>query len=211
MENILVAGATGTTGKQIINLLENNQYFTPVAMVRKEGQKKSFSSRGIKTVMGDLMEDLSDITKNIDKVIFAAGSGGKNVERVDRDGAVKLINDAQKNNIKKFVMLSSMGADQPDQKDELQDYLKAKQQADEHLKNSSLRYSIVRPGSLTNDHATDKIKLDHSIDSLGEIPRADVAQVLVRSLHDDVANNATFEIIKGEKMITQALETIQEH
>jgi len=35
MENILVAGATGTTGKKIINLLNESQYFNPIAMVRE--------------------------------------------------------------------------------------------------------------------------------------------------------------------------------
>lgn len=36
MENILVAGANGTTGKKIVNLLKSSQYFNPIAMVRKQ-------------------------------------------------------------------------------------------------------------------------------------------------------------------------------
>lgn len=211
MENVLVAGATGTTGEQIINLLENDQYFTPVAMVRKKEQQQQLESRGIKTILADLTDDLSRTTEDIDKVIFAAGSGGENVEAVDRDGAIQLINDAQKHQVKKFVMLSSMGADQPDQMEELQEYLKAKHQADEHLKSSSLRYSIVRPGTLTNNDATGAIKLQRHLNEQGEIPRADVAQVLVRSLHDDVANNETFEILQGDSMIGTALASVQEH
>lgn len=50
-------------------------------------------------------------------------------------------------------MLSSMGEDNTSNGGELYDYLKAKQNADEHLKSSSLDYVIVRPGNLTNDEA----------------------------------------------------------
>ena len=51
MENVLVAGATGTTGKIVVDLLKESQYFEPIAMVRKEEQKNQFESRNIKTVL----------------------------------------------------------------------------------------------------------------------------------------------------------------
>jgi uncharacterized protein YbjT (DUF2867 family) len=57
----------------------------------------------------------------------------------------------QKKDIKKFVMLSSMGLTNLKKATQLQDYLKEKHNADEYLKNSGLNYSIVRPGTLTND------------------------------------------------------------
>nr|WP_321223396.1 SDR family oxidoreductase [uncultured Psychroserpens sp.] len=208
MEKILVAGATGTTGKKIVQLLKSSQYFEPVAMVRNEKQQAEFLAHDVKTVMGDLEQDVSHTTKDIDKVIFAAGSGGKKVEAVDQDGAIKMVDASSKWNIKKFVMLSSMGADQPEKSDELKDYLKAKHNADEYLKASNLNYAIVRPGSLTNNPGEGKIKLAKSLNEQGEITREDVAQTLVRSLHDDAANKETFEIIKGDTLIGKALETI---
>ncbi|MFD2914151.1 SDR family oxidoreductase [Psychroserpens luteus] len=209
MENILVAGATGTTGKKIVQLLKASQYFEPIAMVRNEQQQAEFLAHDVKTVMGDLEQDVSHTTKNIDKVIFAAGSGGKNVKGVDQDGAIKMVDASSKWNVKKFVMLSSMGADQPEKSEKLQDYLKAKHNADEYLKSSNLNYAIVRPGSLTNNAGEGKIKLAKSLNEQGEITRDDVAQTLVRSLHDDAANKETFEIIKGETLIGKALETIK--
>ena len=209
MENILVAGATGTTGKKIVQLLKASQYFEPIAMVRNEQQQAEFLAHDVKTVMGDLEQDVSHTAKNIDKVIFAAGSGGKNVKGVDQDGAIKMVDASSKWNVKKFVMLSSMGADQPEKSEKLQDYLKAKHNADEYLKSSNLNYAIVRPGSLTNNAGEGKIKLAKSLNEQGEITRDDVAQTLVRSLHDDAANKETFEIIKGETLIGKALETIK--
>ncbi|MBD3861851.1 SDR family oxidoreductase [Olleya marilimosa] len=209
MENILVAGANGTTGKKIVNLLNESQYFNPIAMVRKEEQIAYFKAKNIETVLADLEQDVSvAFNKTIDKVVFAAGSGGKKVVEVDQEGAKRLIDASNKNNVKKFVMLSSMGADQPQQAEQLQDYLRAKHNADEYLKSSGLNYSIVRPGSLTNGDLTNKIQLETKLNKSGEISRNDVAQTLVRSLNDDVANNATFEILKGETLIGDALNKV---
>lgn len=83
MEKILVAGATGTTGEKVIKLIQDLSDYRPVAMIRKESQKDQFESQGIATVMGDLTKDVSNTTKGMDKVIFAAGSGGKDVVNVD--------------------------------------------------------------------------------------------------------------------------------
>ncbi len=158
MEKVLVAGATGTTGRKIIDLLKDSDEYEPIAMIRKQEQIAEFASRGIDTRMGDLEEDIDDVAEDVDKVIFAAGSGGKKVHEVDQEGAKKLMNAGKKANISKFVMLSSMGADHPEQVSDLKEYMEAKHDADEYLKASLLPYSIVRPGSLTNEAGTGKIK-----------------------------------------------------
>lgn len=67
----------------------------------------------------------------------------------------------------------------------------------------------MRSGSLTNEDALEKIKLEHSLGSQGEISRAQVAQVLVRTLHDGGASNVIFKIIKGETSIRDALTNVQ--
>ncbi|MCG1036802.1 SDR family oxidoreductase [Polaribacter sargassicola] len=205
MENILVAGANGTTGKKIVDLLATSQYFTPVAMVREEEQQKQFAQRNIETILADLEGDVSHTVKNIDKVIFAAGSGGKKVKEVDENGAKKLIEASAQQEVKKFVMLSSMGADQPKEAEDLQEYLQAKHNADEYLKQSKLPFTIVRPGSLTNNKGSGKIELKHKLNKQGEISRDDVAQTLVSVLHDTAGANDTFEIIKGDTLISKAL------
>ncbi|MGJ8550502.1 SDR family oxidoreductase [Winogradskyella wichelsiae] len=208
MENILVAGANGTTGKQVVNLLKSSQYFNPIAMVRKKEQQKQFEDDGVKTVLADLTEDLTGAIKGVDKVIFAAGSGGKNVLEVDQEGAKRLIAVSKMANVNRFVMLSSMGADNPEASEELQDYLKAKQNADEHLKESGLKYSIVRPGTLNNNEGKGLIELSKKFNKQGEISRADVARTLVSVLNDDAPYNTTFEILEGDTIIEEAISSL---
>ncbi|WP_034886613.1 SDR family oxidoreductase [Gillisia sp. JM1] len=204
-KNVLVAGANGTTGRIIIDLLKESKNYQPIAMVRKQEQKDHFEKENVMTVMADLEEDLDHAVKNADKVIFAAGSKGKNVIGVDQEGAKKLTDAAKKAGTGKFVMLSSMGADNPSISDELQDYLKAKQNADNYLKASGLEYSIVRPGSLTDDGASGKIQLKEKFENQGSISRADVAKTLVEVLDDDVRKNQVFEILSGETPIEKAV------
>lgn len=91
MEKILVVGATGTTGKKVVRLLKESQYFEPVAMIRKESQSAEFKAHQVKTVLGELEQDISHTVKNIDKVVFAAGSGGKKVVEIDQEGAKKIV------------------------------------------------------------------------------------------------------------------------
>jgi uncharacterized protein YbjT (DUF2867 family) len=205
VENIVVAGAHGTTGKIIIDLLKESKYYSPIAMVREQEQKDQFEKYGVRSVIADLENDVSHAVVNANKVIFAAGSKGKNVIGVDQEGAKRLIDASKKAGVDKFVMLSAMGADNPSVSEELEDYLKAKQNADDYLKASGLNYTIVRPGSLTNEESADKIDLEQKLDRRGEISREAVAKTLVEVLEDGVRKNETFEILSGKTPIEEAV------
>lgn len=210
MEKILIVGANGSTGKRIIEILNNSQSFEPVAMIRKEEQKTVFEDMEVQWVLADLeQEDLSPALKGIEKVIFAAGSGSKTgpekTTEVDEKGAIKIIEAAKKANVKKFIMLSSMGADEPSKHKDLEHYLKAKAAADEQLRASGLDYTIIRPGALTDDLGMGKVKLAEKLDTTGGISRDDVAFLLIMSLADPLVKNMTFEAIEGEEPIKSAM------
>lgn len=206
-KKVLVVGANGNTGKIIIDLLKKSETYQPIAMVRKQAQKDHFEKQGVSTVLADLEEDLNHAVKNIDKVIFAAGSQGKNVVAIDQEGAKSLTNAAKDAGVAKFVMLSSMGVDNPSESDDLQDYLRAKQNADDYLRSSGLNYSIVRPGRLTDDAGNGKIQLKEKLKSQGSIPREDVAQTLTEVLDNNVKQNQIFEILSGEEPIEKAVRS----
>lgn len=206
-KNVLVAGANGSTGRIIVDLLKKSDNYQPIAMVRKQEQKVRFEKENVSTVMADLEEDLSHAVKNVDRVIFAAGSKGKNLIGVDQEGAKKLTDAAKNAGAGKFIMLSSMGADNPSVSDELKEYLQAKQNADNHLKASGLDYTIVRPGSLTDEASTGKIQLKKKLDDQGKISRADVAKTLVEVLDDNIKHNEVFEILGGDTPIDKAVRS----
>lgn len=206
-KNILVAGANGTTGRIIIDILKQSKEYNPIAMVRKEEQKERFEKENITTILADLEGDLTKALTNVDKVIFAAGSGGKKVVEVDQNGAINLINASKQASVNKFVMLSSMGTDDPSQGGDLKEYLEAKQVADKHLKTSGIDYVIVRPGHLTNEEGKAKIELDIKLNKSGSISRADVANTLVEVLGDGLMLNQTFEILEGDIPIEKAVRS----
>ena len=99
MEKILIAGATGQTGKRIIEILNSSQNFNPVAMIRKEEQKQIFDDMGVESVLADLEGEVKHAFEGVDKVIFAAGSGGstgpEKTTAIDEEGAIKMIDAAK--------------------------------------------------------------------------------------------------------------------
>src|SRR5699024_9058176 len=104
------------------------------------------------------VEDFATAFTGCDAVVFAAGGGTDgNVERkrtVDLEGSLKSIRAAETLGIKRFVQLSAMGIEQdpePDAGESWVAYVKAKREADEALRASSLDWTIVRPGALTDD------------------------------------------------------------
>ncbi|KNH18770.1 NAD-dependent dehydratase [Priestia megaterium] len=209
---VLVVGANGTTGKQVVEKVANSKQHEAYAMIRDEKQADALKKLGANVVLGDLEQDVSDALRGMDAVIFAAGSGGNTGDEktiaVDQNGAKNIIDEAKNQGVKRFVMLSSMGTDAPEQGPEgLQLYLRAKAIADEYLKQSNLQYTIVRPGTLSNDQATGKIDINNDIEDKSQtIPRADVATVLVECLNQEATIGKTFEMLAGETEIEQAIK-----
>lgn len=210
----LVIGANGKVGRQVVQLLAKSEEHEPIAMIRDSDQIPFFEDMGVKTVLADLDGNFSHAFSNCDAVIFAAGSGpntgADKTIIIDQEGAIKAAEEAQRREVKRFILLSSMGTDHPEEgSDSMKFYFYAKRRADEFLKGTNLNYTIVRPGGLTNDNATGKVKVETSIKS-GErkIPRADVADVLVQSLSEENTSYKTFEIVAGEKNTDQALANL---
>jgi uncharacterized protein YbjT (DUF2867 family) len=181
--NILVAGATGRTGLHLVRYLVD-QGHVPTALVR-EGSDTSALPRGVELRHGDLTDLQAGVCDGMDAVIFAAGSGGSTgpemTDKVDRDGARRLIDLAKEAGVKRFVMLSSVGADQSDPGGDIAHYLKAKHAADEHLKSSGMTFSILRPVALTDDGRGGEVILGESVDKSAKASRADVAHVLAEA------------------------------
>lgn len=180
-------------------------------MVRHSDQGPELQQLGAtETVLGDLEHDCTEAMRGCDTVIFTAGSGpdtgpDKTID-VDQDGAIRLVDTARAMGIKRFIMVSSMGAEDPENGPEkLRHYLQAKHNADEHLKNSGLNYTIIRPGQLTDDDGSGKVAVSEHMEGFGKIPRQDVARVLLAALDSDNTANRVLYAVSGDTPVPEAL------
>jgi uncharacterized protein YbjT (DUF2867 family) len=153
----------------------------PIALVRTSSDTSGLPAT-VKRREGDLTNLADDVTADCEVVVFAAGAGGGSSEemtdKVDRDGAKRLIDLSSAGGVRRFVMLSSIGADNPEPEGDLAHYLKAKHEADEHLKSSDLEYAILRPVALTDDDGGRVVRLGDNVNPQGEAARGDVARLL---------------------------------
>src|SRR5699024_4744796 len=112
-------------------------------------------------------------------------TGSDQTTAVDRDGAINLIKETEKFGQKKFVMLSSISADEVGEASEaMKHYLKMKQEADEYLRGTELVYTIVRPGYLTNELGTSKIKVERKV-VFAPIPEEEVVKQIFSTLEKE--------------------------
>jgi uncharacterized protein YbjT (DUF2867 family) len=213
--NVLVIGANGQIGNRLVHQLKEAGH-NPVAMVRKEEQIKQFKENGVDTVLADLEKDFSHAYQDIDAVVFSAGSGGdtpkSQTKVIDRDGAIKAIDEAEKAGVQRFIMVSALKAnrDPATWSAPMEHYYEAKAKADEYLRNSNLNYTILMPGRLTNAEGTGKVELKERIESIDTktITRDDVASVIVELLDKKQIFVKSLELLQGEASIEQAVSDL---
>jgi uncharacterized protein YbjT (DUF2867 family) len=212
-----VAGGAGKIGLRLLRVLNQNGH-RGRGLIRNEEQTAALRSAGAEPALVDLesvsVPDLAIAIQGADSVVFAAGAGpGSGEERkwtVDYGAAVKLIEAAQHEGIRRYVIVSSMGAADPEAagaSGTFAVYLQAKHDADEKLRASGLDYTIVRPGMLTDDAGTGKVSIGERLDR-GEIPRDDVAAVLFATLDAENATGKDFDLIGGDTPVDQAVASL---
>lgn len=208
MKNVIVAGVSGTTGRLVAqNLCDAG--FSPIALVRDPGKADDIGASAVRR--GDLENLDPSVFDGIDGAVFAAGSGSstgpEKTISVDQEGSKTFTDLAKEAQVGRVVMLSAKGAEASD--DDIRHYMRAKRQADDHLQASGVNYTIVRPVKLSNNSASGRVELAADVAFDGEVPRADVAQVLVVALTDDAASNKVVELRSGETPIGEAFRQAQ--
>ena len=214
---VLVAGAHGKTARRLVRLLVEDGHEVR-GLVRKEEQISDVEDDGAEPVLVDLEEEevegaVGRAVEGCDAVIFSAGagpgSGAARKETMYYGGAVKLVEAAEERGARRYLMLSSMGAGDPEGGSEaMRPYLRARARADERLRESGLDYTIIRPGSLTDDEGTGRIEAAEHLGRRGEISRDDVARTFAEALEMENTYGKTFEILAGDTPIREALEKI---
>ncbi|MBO1897211.1 SDR family oxidoreductase [Shewanella sp. BF02_Schw] len=211
MNKTLILGASGQIGNMATKqLLAEGQ--SVIALVRDKNKLADIASdKKLDIVEADLEQDFSQAFNDCDQVIFSAGSGGKTgadkTMLIDLWAACKAIDYAKAANVSHFIMVSSIGADDPDQgSEQMKPYLVAKHMADEYLISSGLNYTIFRPGSLTDDRATGKVQTQRpSSKEKMTINREDVARALTYAVGKPQLGGKVFELFNGSKSLTDIL------
>jgi nucleoside-diphosphate-sugar epimerase len=218
---VVIAGAHGQIARRLGRLL-SSRGDTVVGIVRNPTHESDVVDDGVEPVVLDLEtaspEDVTGALTGADAVVFAAGAGpGSGVDRkdtVDRGAAVLLAEAAERAGVRRYLLVSSMGVDgvlegaAPEGIDEVfLAYLKAKAAAEQEvLARTGLGVTVLRPGALTDDPGTGRVRLARSVER-GSIPRDDVAAVLV-ALLDNPRGGVIAELVSGSIPVAEAVAAV---
>ncbi|MBW4692754.1 MAG: SDR family oxidoreductase [Lyngbya sp. HA4199-MV5] len=198
MTGIFLASASRGVGKEIAKSLIAQEHDV-VALLRSDTARSELEALGVTVVIGDAL-DAEAIAALIakqspDAVISTIGGKPTDGERADFKGNQNLIDAAVKAGVKRFVLVSSIGAGDsaaalpPQALETLGAVLAEKEQAENHLIASGLTYTIIRPGGLKSEPPRGTAVLTENPNVAGSIHRADVADLVVQSLASDRAHN----------------------
>jgi uncharacterized protein YbjT (DUF2867 family) len=209
---VAIAGAHGKIGRRLTRLLVAHGEQVR-GLIRNADHAEGLGDDGAEPSVCDIEhEGIAEIARAIagaDAVVFAAGAGpGSGPQRkwtVDRDGAIKLLEAARAARVDRYLMISSVGAEDPPEGDDVFSvYLRAKAQADEALRASDRAWTIVRPGPLTDDPGTGCVRVDRE-PFRAPVPRDDVAAVLCAVLYEPRSVRHVLYVAGGEDEIEAAL------
>mgnify|MGYP001391581562 CR=1 FL=1 len=207
-----VLGASGRTGILVIQELQS-----------RDSNIRAFSrniEKAKENISGDFEWVYADVTKpetltvalqGVDILISTIGStGGDNSELIDYQGSINFVDAAKESGVKHIIYMSSIGAGGAENFSTViinlftDKAMKWKSLGEEYIRNSSINFTIVRPGGLRGDPGALGIKLAQGDQIIGWIPRGDVASVLVESIYNPDALNKTFEVINDESLVEDA-------
>jgi uncharacterized protein YbjT (DUF2867 family) len=211
--NIFLVGASRGVGREIANYL-TKQNLKVKALLRSETSRSELEAIGVQVVIGDAM-NLNDVEsailtdEPIHTVISTLGGTPSDTERPDYPGNKNLIDTALKAGVQKFILVTSIGTGNsvealtPQVLAALGPVLVEKDKAEQHLINSGLTYTIIRPGGLKSEPATGNGILTEDTKVLGSIHRADVAQLVTKCINSERTNNKTLSAVDRNMLFTQ--------
>jgi uncharacterized protein YbjT (DUF2867 family) len=212
---VAIAGAHGKIAMRLIPLL-SALGDSVIGLIRNPEHAEDVTRVGGSPAVCDLesatVQEIAGHIQGADAVVFAAGAGpGSGADRkitMDRDGAVKLLDAATEAGVRRYVIISAVGAESPpDGADVFSVYLRAKADADDAVRASDRDWTILRPGGLTDDAGSGLVRIA-SEPFNGRIPRDDVAAVLARVLDDPRAFGRVLYVNGGAEPIEEAVEAV---
>lgn len=207
---VTVLGASGRTGRHVVRLLARRGHVVR-AGVRNRRRGEEIAGLGGTPVVADLSADpalLAEAFAGADVVINVAGAPDptpSSVNMIDRDGAVAAIRAAERAGVPRYLQVSAMFADAPDQGDRLvRSILYAKQVSDSALRRASMTWTVVRPGTLTDEPGVGRVAVGRHLEA-ARVSREDIAAVVVGCLSEPRTENRGFDVHAGQLPVFAAL------
>lgn len=202
-KKVLVAGATGQTGRLIVSELMASGYEVR-ALVRDTAKGRQMLGDKVELVQGDVRDPatLTAAFAGTNAVISAIGARGakgpESPEAIDYQGVKNLVDAAVVSRARQFVLVSSRSVTQPDNplNKMFGNVLIWKLKGEDALRASGIPYTVVRPGGLGNGAGGDRdlvFEQGDTVSAQTTITRADVARICVQALKYPEARNRTFE------------------
>ncbi|WP_405586188.1 NAD(P)H-binding protein [Streptomyces sp. NBC_01190] len=217
----VIAGGHGQIALRLERLLADRGDDV-VGLIRNPAQIDDVRETGAEAVVLDLeaasVDEVAAVLNHADAAVFAAGAGpGSGPDRkltVDRDAAVLLADAAELAGVRRYVIISSTGADAeaPGSDPTLTAYLRAKGAADDAIRarGAALDWTVLRPGRLTDSPGTGHVRLAPSV-GRGSVPRDDVAAVIVALLTHPGTAGVTLELVSGDTEIDESIRLVAGH
>ncbi len=214
MARVAIIGGHGKVALQLAKDLAANGHQVS-SLFRNPDHVSEVSASGAEPVVADVEKldaaEIAELLGGHDAVVWSAGAGGGSAERtyaVDRDAAIRSMEAAEQAGVKRYVMVSYMGAGKNhgvDPDNGFYAYAEAKAAADDHLRRSGLDWTILGPSALTDDPGTGRISTGPAQD--GSVSRADVAAVAAEVLEQPGTVGQFIEFINGETPIREAVSS----
>jgi uncharacterized protein YbjT (DUF2867 family) len=217
----VIAGGHGQIALRLERLLAERGDEV-AGIIRKPEQAGDLRDAGAEPLVCDLesasVREVAAHLEGADAVVFAAGagpgSGAERKETVDRAAAVLFADAASEAGVRRYIIVSSMGADAglteppPGTDPVFAAYQRAKGAADDAVRaRDDLDWTVLRPGRLTNDPGTGRVRLGERT-GRAEVTRDDVAAVLGALLHAPGTAGLTLELIGGETPVDEAVGAV---
>ncbi len=199
---LLLFGATGGTGKEVLLQALEQGYF--VTVIVRDPSKINIQSQRLKVVQGDILtSNLDEAFVGQDALICCLGAPANKAGTLRSQGTKNIIEAMKKANVNRLICQTSLGYDDSISvldrtsfifKKIIVPYILKETFKEHHLqeiviKESGLKWTIVRPGNLTNGKKTGKYKhgFKYSDPTLKvKVSRADVAHFLVGQLSTSI-------------------------
>jgi uncharacterized protein YbjT (DUF2867 family) len=202
---ILIAGATGRTGRLIVGkfLAAGRQ---PRVFVRDSSKAQALFGERVLAFVGDVRqpETLSEALTGCDTLISAIGSrspvGPNCPKHVDFEGVANLVRAAQSAGVQRFVLISSIAVTHPEHPmNRFGRVLDWKRAGEDCLMRSGLNYTIIRPGALKNTSGDRRgLVLDRGDRLVGSLSRSDLAEACLQALRHPGSSRTVFELVENE-------------